>query len=240
MDHPEVLSRAQELLGYTFNDPDLLINALTHASVANNRLQSNERMEFLGDAVLSIVVCFELFQRYPTYLEGDLTKIKSVVVSRQVCAEIATEMGLADVLFLGKGMRERETLPTSLAAAVFESTIAAIYLDGGMEPAKKYILRCVDRFIEEAADSANHRNYKSYLQQYAQKHLASTPMYETLDEQGPDHSKCFEICVSIGNDRFPSAWGTNKKEAEQKAAMLALEQLRLVDQSIETDAPASN
>jgi len=223
----EALRQAQETLGYHFRNEDLLVSALTHASVANTRLESNERLEFLGDAVLGLVVCEELYHRYCEHLEGDLTKIKSVVVSRQICAKIAKGMGLGDLLFLGKGMRERIGLPSSLKAAAFESLIAAIYLDGGMEPAREFILRHVIPHIQQAAESETQQNYKSYLQQHAQKQMSATPQYETLDEQGPDHSKCFEICVTIGDRRFPSAWGTSKKEAEQKAALRALQELHL-------------
>ncbi|MCH7812801.1 MAG: ribonuclease III, partial [Planctomycetes bacterium] len=117
----EALERAQAAVGYQFEDEDLLVAALTHASVANTRLESNERLEFLGDAVLGLIVCEELYHRYGDYHEGELTKIKSVVVSRRVCAEIADQIGLGDLLFLGKGMRQRDGLPTSLEAAVVGS-----------------------------------------------------------------------------------------------------------------------
>jgi ribonuclease-3 len=224
----EALPSAQAALGYQFQDESLLAAALTHSSVASTRLESNERLEFLGDAVLGMVVCEELFRRYEDLLEGELTKIKSVVVSRQACAEIADELGLSELLFLGKGMRERSELPTSLKAAVFESLIAAIFLDGGLEPARAFILEHASQLIEATANSENHNNYKSHLQQYAQKHLGSTPYYQALDEQGPDHSKCFEVCVNIGDRRFPSAWGNCKKEAEQGAALRALQELELI------------
>ncbi len=236
MTKPEALAAAQAAIEYHFQDPSFLEAALTHASVASTRLESNERLEFLGDAVLGLVVCAELFQRFEEHLEGELTKTKSVVVSRQVCAEIAEQLGLGDLLFLGKGMRERNTLPVSLNAAVLEAVIAAVYLDGGLEPAREFILKHVRKHIDAVARSDDHRNYKSHLQQYAQKHLGATPVYEALDEQGPDHSKCFEICVSIGDRRFPSAWGNCKKEAEQGAARRALE---LLEQTNEDDESTS-
>ncbi len=216
---------AQEAIDYQFQNEELLNAALTHASVANTRLESNERLEFLGDAVLGMVVCEELYRSYGEHLEGDLTKIKSVVVSRQVCAEIAHSLGVSDLLYLGKGMRDRNGVPSSLKAAVFESLIAAIYLDGGMEPAREFILQHIRPHISRVAKSETQQNYKSYLQQYAQKNLSATPQYEALDEQGPDHSKCFEVCVTIGDRRFHSAWGTSKKEAEQKAALRALQEI---------------
>lgn len=222
MTNAEVVEHAQKLIGYEFRDPELLHQALTHASIADSRLQSNERLEFLGDSVLSIVVCEEIFRRFPEFLEGELTKLKSVVVSRKTCAKIADELGLSPLLFLGKGMSNREPVPTSLRAAVLESVIAGVFLDGGFDPAREFILNVTARFIDEAANSNDQQNYKSLLQQHAQKHLSATPQYIQLDEQGPDHSKCFEVCVGIGNRRFSAAWGPSKKEAEQSAAMNAL------------------
>jgi ribonuclease-3 len=227
---PDVLRRAQEAIGYEFRDPSLLEAALTHASLADHRLQSNERLEFLGDAVLGLVVSRELYVQFPDYLEGELTKIKSAVVSRKVCAQISDAMSLSDFLFLGKGMSGRAPLPSSLSAAVLEAIIGAVYLDGGMVEAEEFVLKLVRDSIREAAESEHQRNYKSQLQQHAQKVLSTTPLYDLLDEQGPDHSKCFEICVVIEGHRFPAAWGPSKKEAEQKAAYLALEELDLLSQ----------
>ncbi len=223
----ESLASAQELIGYRFRDPELLRQALTHASIADSRLLSNERLEFLGDSVLGLVVCHELYSRFPDELEGELTKLKSVIVSRKVCAEIADRLGLTPLLILGKGMNNRDRIPTSLRAAVLESVIAAVFLDGGYEAARDFVLENAEYFIEQTASAEHEQNHKSTLQQFAQKRLASTPHYLQLDEQGPDHSKCFEICVSIGNRRFPAAWGPSKKEAEQKAAMNALVALQV-------------
>ncbi len=221
--------RAEKILGYTFRNPDLLKESLTHASIATNRLTSNERMEFLGDAVLGLVVCEALYLRFPQYLEGDLTKVKSAVVSRRTCAEVSIETGLVDLLIIGKGISSREAMPSSLAAAVYESIVAAIYLDGGFEVVKEYVLRTMTPKIEVIASNAHQENYKAVLQQHAQKLLGATPIYELLDEKGPDHSKCFEVCVTVDGRRFTSAWGPNKKMAEQKAALLALEELGVFD-----------
>lgn len=221
----ETRRKAEAILQHTFNSEDLLVEALTHASIANTRLASNERMEFLGDAVLDLVVCEALYVRFPEYLEGDLTKIKSAVVSRKTCAEIANESGLTELLITGKGISSRDALPHSLAAAVYESIIAAIYLDGGFEAARRYILRTMRPKIEEIAADTHQQNFKAVLQQHAQKTVGATPQYELMDEKGPDHSKCFEVAVTIDGKRFTSAWGPNKKTAEQKAARLALEEL---------------
>jgi len=223
---PEVIRHGEQICNYVFQNQELLDTALTHSSVATCRLDSNERLEFLGDAVLGLVVCAELYHRYDRQQEGELTKVKSAVVSGKTCAEIADRIGLADMLILGKGIRGRSHIPISLRAAVFESLIGAIYVDGGLEPARRFIVDTILPYIEQAACSENHDNYKSALQQLAQKHLNATPHYEQLDEQGPDHSKSFEVCVVIGHRRFSGAWGPSKKEAEQKAAQIALNALK--------------
>lgn len=225
MPFSESLAGAKEIAGYPIKDPELFIAAFTHASIANTRLDSNERLEFLGDAVLGMVICEALYDRFPDALEGDLTKIKSTVVSRKVCAQIADEIGLSQLLHLGKGMNDASGMPGSLKAAVVESFVAAIYLDAGFDRAKRFILEQFGPYIDEAAQSSHQENFKSQLQQYAQKYLSATPQYESLDEQGPDHSKCFEVCVCINGQAFPSAWGPSKKEAEQKAALRALHEL---------------
>ncbi len=228
----ELRQRAETILQYRFSNPDLLKESLTHASIADHRLQSNERMEFLGDAVLDLIVCEALYRKFPEYLEGDLTKIKSAVVSRKVCAEVSNETGLTDLLIIGKGISSREEMPTSLAAAVYESIVAAIYLDGGFDAVKQYVLRTMNPKIEIISANTHQENYKAVLQQYAQKLLGATPSYDLLDEKGPDHSKCFEVCVTVDGRRFTSAWGPNKKMAEQKAAMLALEELGVMNRAV--------
>src|SRR5579885_1980047 len=138
----EILQECQEAIGYRFRQPELLRAALTHASGANTRLASNERLEFLGDAVLGLVCCEQLYLRFPEYQEGDLTKIKSVVVSRRTCARISRMLNLGDYLFLGKGMHaQTATVPANMLADVYESLVGAIYLDGGLEAAKGFILK---------------------------------------------------------------------------------------------------
>ncbi len=242
----DLRDRAEKVLGYRFASEQVLREALTHASIADNRLDSNERMEFLGDAVLDLIVCEALYRRFPTYMEGELTKVKSAVVSRRTCAEVSDETGLTDLLITGKGINSRTAMPSSLAAAVYESIVAGIYLDGGFEVVKEYVLRTMSPKIEAIAHNGHQENYKAVLQQHAQRLLGGPPMYELLDEKGPDHSKCFEIGVTVEGRRFTSAWGPNKKMAEQKAALLALEELGVLDpkettqaiEQIETEMPA--
>lgn len=225
----ELRERAERILQYTFKDPDLLKESLTHASIADNRLNSNERMEFLGDAVLDLIVCEALFRKFPEYLEGELTKVKSAVVSRRTCAEVSNETGLTDLLIIGKGISSRDAMPGSLAAAVYESVVAAMYLDGGFEVVKQYVLRTMTPKIELISSNSHQQNFKAVLQQHAQKILGAPPVYELLDEKGPDHSKCFEVGVVVEGRRFGSAWGPNKKMAEQKAALHALQELGVLD-----------
>lgn len=222
MSRGDALDRCQDAIGYRFKDPSLLSIALTHASIANTRLESNERLEFLGDSILGTIVCRYLFDTYPDFLEGELTKVKSTVVSGKTCSDVTVRLGLADCLFLGNGIASHAKLPMSISAAVLEALIAAIAIDGGVGAAEAFVLKHMVPEIELAVASEYQQNYKSQLQQHSQRHLSATPVYELLDEKGPDHSKCFEVAVCIAGRQFPSAWGPSKKEAEQKAAYRAL------------------
>lgn len=224
-DDAEALEQCQQVLRYRFRDQTYLREALTHASGANHRLASNERLEFLGDSILGAIVCELLFLKFPDYLEGELTRVKSVVVSRNTCAKISRALGFDEFLVLGKGMGSQDETPSSVLADVFESLIGAIYLDGGMEAAKSFILRHIEAEIDSTVDGQGGINYKSNLQQIAQRQFGETPTYMLLDEKGPDHSKCFKIAAQIGKSRYAPAWGRNKKDAEQRAAMNALSQL---------------
>jgi len=220
------IERCERRIDYVFRDKELLREALTHASSAEHRLASNERLEFLGDAILGAVVCELLFRRYPQYQEGDLTKIKSVVVSRQSCAKISEALGLQEFLIVGKGVSASPSIPLSLLADVFESLIGAIHLDGGNDAAKRFIEGVVGPEIELAAVGELGGNFKSLLQVVAQREYASTPAYELLDEKGPDHRKCFKVAAQIAGARYQPAWGRNKKEAEQRAACNALAEIQ--------------
>ncbi len=221
----KTLQQIEQAIGYTFSNKNLLTKAFTHSSAVDNRLNSNERLEFLGDAVLAVVTCQTLYERFSDYLEGDLTKIKSRLVSRETCSKIARQLGLHKLLKVGKGMVSSRALSGSLAAGAIEAVIAAIYLDGGFEAAQDFILKVFGSLIDRARAEQVHGNFKSLLQQYAQEQFNATPIYPLLDEKGPDHNKCFELEAVISDRHFPSAWGTNKKEAEQKAAFNALVEL---------------
>jgi len=229
----EALQRVEQIVGYEFFNRNLLDKSLTHSSAADNRLLSNERLEFLGDSVLAVVICQTIFERFPNYLEGELTKMKSMLVSRGTCARVARQLGLQKCLKVGKGMASSRALSGSLAASLLEAIIAAICLDGGFDVARSFILRVFGSLIDQADAEQAQGNYKSMLQQHAQEKFNVTPAYVLLDEQGPDHNKCFETAVVIAQRHFPSAWGTNKKEAEQKAAFNALVELGVIEQSVQ-------
>ena len=224
----KTLEQCQELIGYEFTDLKLLSLALTHSSVAPSRVESNERLEFLGDSVLGMIVCRRLYDLPDNLPEGEMTKIKSSVVSRRTCSKIANNMELHQLASFGKGMFRRGQLPVSITAALFETIIGAIYLDGGLAAAEKFILPLVEPYIEKVINEKYSSDYKSMLQQHLQQGKNPKPDYRLLDEKGPSHSKCFEIALSVGSRQFPSAWGNTKKDAEQKAAKLALEELGLL------------
>lgn len=219
------LQRCQEILQYEFENIALLKSALTHASGAANRLSSNERLEFLGDAVLGMTVCEWLFETYPEYSEGDLTKIKSAVVSRRTCGRTATKLGLDECLIVGRGVTRNRSYPRSLVSDVFESIIAALYLDGGADLVRDRLRAWLAEEVRLAVETQGSGNHKSVLQQHAQRELAATPVYKLIREMGPDHRKAFLIGAVIGSEAFPPAWGNNKKDAEQRAAANALASL---------------
>jgi len=218
----ESVLRCEKSLKYEFTDKSLLFHAITHASIAHSRLLSYERLEFLGDSILGFVVCELLFQEHSEWLEGDLTKIKSNVVSRQSCAEIGKRLNLDKCLVVGKGVGSHGSIPKSLLANAFESIVAAIYLDGGMNAAKSFLLPLMDAQVSAAIQGHLDINYKSELQQYSQKRFGQPPRYQLLSDRGPDHEKWFQVAAQIEKRCFEPAWGQNKKEAEQRAAANAL------------------
>ena len=227
----EILKKCQEVIGYEFKNISLLQRALTHASIQNENGVSNERLEFLGDAVLGMVICEFLYLTFRDFNEGDLTLIKSEVVSRNTLARIGKKIELQNFFAFNGAQLKWEDLPDSVMANVFEAIIGSIYLDGGMEPSKKFILRNLSEEIESVIKDPYQKNYKSLLQFLVQKHIGSTPNYQMLKTQEANPSY-FTSCVSIGNRKFLAATGKNKKESEQLAARATLEILSLEDPSI--------
>ncbi|MBY0514941.1 MAG: ribonuclease III [Gemmataceae bacterium] len=220
-----ILDDCQDAIGYRFQKPELLRAALTHTSGANTRAASNERLEFLGDSVLGLVTCEQLYARFPDYQEGDLTKVKSVVVSRKTCAQFSRELGLGRFLFLGKGVNVYGEIPANMLADVYESLVAAVFLDGGWAVAREFVLRFIGPEVERVAREALAANSKSQLQTVTQREYGGTPRYFLLDEKGPDHERCFKVAAQVNDHWFAAAWGRTKKEAELKAAMNALAEI---------------
>ena len=223
----------QRRIGYRFNDPKLLNFALTHSSGAMTRLHSNERLEFLGDSILGMIVTELLYCNYPDYEEGAMTTIKSLVVSRQYCLIYGDHIGLGDVVICGRGMRASDAILGGIVANAFESLIGAVYLDGGLDATKKFLMPMILPAVKGAIKSAAGSNTKSELQQLSQQMFGSTPKYIVMETQGPEHARSFRISVEIGKERYPSAWGKSKKEAESKAAAEAI--AKLTDETLTDD-----
>lgn len=224
----EQLRALEQTLGHTFRDRDIIERAMRHASISDSRIESNERLEFLGDSVLGLIACERIYEKYPRLLEGEMTKIKSSVVSRKACARIAGTLGLEQFMLVGKGMQTAGDLPSSLGAAALEAVIAAIYLDADINAARAFLVPLLDPYITRAAESGHQQNFKSVLQQHAQQTLGLTPMYRILDEKGPDHAKAFKIGVELDGRQHEASWGQSKKQAEQAAALNALRELGVV------------
>ena len=220
------LSLFQEKLGYHFHNVTYLTIALTHSSFANEGKKGdvcNERQEFLGDAVLSIIVSDYLFRNHAKMPEGDLTKLRAALVCEKALCLYAEELGLGDFLMLGRGEeatggRQRP----SILADAFEAVIAAIYLDGGIEPAREFVLRYVVPTIGNHTKVA-FKDYKTILQEIIQKNPEERVTYELVDESGPDHNKRFVVEVHLNSNVIGRGEGRSKKSAEQAAAQMALE-----------------
>ena len=222
----ESLSACEESLGYRFQDSTLLERALTHSSNKSPERPSNERLEFLGDAVLGTIMSEFLYHKFEDFTEGQLTKIKSVVVSSRTLGKASRRLGLQEHMSVGKGVVVEGHLPLSILGNLFEAIIAAIYLDGGLESARRFILDNLAPDVDRVLRNRHPRNYKSLLQHLVQKRYNEVPTYRVLAEQGPDHSKEFRICANVHGRDLGFAWGQSKKEAEQLAAQQAFEILR--------------
>lgn len=217
-------------LGLTFADPALLRQALIHTSYANERktghLAHNQRLEFLGDAVLDLVISEYLYRRFAGLPEGELTKARAAVVCEPTLARRAKELGIGRHLLLGRGEaasggRERD----SILADAFEAIIGAVYLDRGFAAASDCVLTLLVGELEALADGDFGRDYKTFLQEIAQKNGDARISYEVIGESGPDHNKTFTVAVSVNDVRLGTGSGRSKKEAEQSAARQAVQRL---------------
>ena len=216
------MSLCEERIGYRFKNQDLLRQSLTHSSYATTRLDCNERLEFLGDAILGMVMCRYLYEQFPDQREGRLTQQKSSLVSRSTCARVAKRLGATEMILVGRGL---QAIPESIDAALVESLIAAIYLDGGIDEAADFILRSFSDELEYSSNG-DPENYKSVLQEETQRTTKLAPSYLVVDQRGPDHAREYCVAVEIEGQSFDTAWGRSKKEAEQKAAMNALRAIK--------------
>jgi ribonuclease-3 len=222
----------QRAIGYRFRDRGLLEHAMTHTSRANEDVsggvRDNESMEFLGDAVLGFVVADVLFRDFPEFDEGQKSKMKASLVSTATLAQQAERLDLGEHMLLGRG--EEKTggrRKQALLADSYEALIAAIYLDGGVEPARAFIVREFGPLIAEARRmGVSDRDYKSALQELLQSRELPLPEYRLVGSIGPDHRKLFHVEVIVRGERIGDATGRSKKEAEQEAARAALEKLR--------------
>ncbi len=205
----------------------LVEQALTHRSVlAEGATQSNERLEFLGDAVLGLIVTEELFHLFPNHTEGDLSRARALVVSRRTLAQVAKQLGVDQVLRLSageeaQGGRQR----SSILADAVEALIAAVYLQAGMEEARRFVLRILGDFIQRAPEASHAHDYKSRLQEKTHALLHKTPEYEVVSATGADHDKTFCVQVRLNDMVLGTGSGKSKKEAEQAAAREALARL---------------
>jgi ribonuclease-3 len=224
---------AQAQIGYAFRDPDLLEEALTHKSHANELRQRsskhNERLEFLGDAVLTLLASEHLAAAFPTAREGELSKLKAQLVSEASLARAARRLAFGQMLRLGKGeelTKGREK--SSLLANTVEALLGAIYLDGGLEPARAFTLRVLGPELSELRSdrSSGERDYKTQVQEWCQKQYETLPEYVTVKESGPDHQKTFEVEVKIRGEVLGRGSGHSKKEAEQMAAKQLMKRRR--------------
>jgi len=230
----DVLRKFSAKLGLNFTKLTLLHQALTHTSYANEcknaTILHNERLEFLGDAILDVIVSEYLFRQFPTLPEGELTKARAVIVCEPTLARCSAELGVGEYLFLGKGEagsggRER----TSILADAFEAIIGAIYLDNGFEAATHFVLQQLQADLLSVERGEYVKDYKTLLQEVIQKQTDSKIIYEIVEESGPDHHKLFKVAVIVNSNQLGSGLGKSKKEAEQHAAKQALIKLKIIN-----------
>lgn len=226
----ERLLYLEEKIGYRYKNKNHLVNALTHSSYANEfkhfGMTSNERLEFLGDAVLNVVISEEIFTRYAHLSEGEMTKVRAGIVCESSLMRCSNNLEIGKYLLLGKGEeltggRQR----VSILSDAFEAIIGSIYIDGGINEARNFIFSNMKVLIQESLDGVLHTDYKTQLQEKIQKHGDHRIVYEIVEEKGPDHNKVFVIQVNIANKVMGMGEGKSKKEAEQNAARVALEKL---------------
>lgn len=220
-------SKFEKKVHVIFNDKDLLKQAFVHRSYINENpllgLWHNERLEFLGDAVLELSVTDYLYKKYPDKTEGDLTSYRASLVNADIISQSAIELGMNEYLLLSKGeAKDVGKARQYILANVFESFVGALYIDRGYEAADKFIGKSLFHKIDEIVEKGLFRDAKSFVQEKAQEHLGVTPSYRVMTEIGPDHDKMFTVGIYFGNDFIGDGSGKSKQEAEQKAAQNAI------------------
>lgn len=222
-------------LGYRFANRALLAEALTHPSFAAETdppVAHNQRLEFLGDAVLQLVITSMLYHRYPDLEEGDLTRIRSALTDQEALVQMASTIGLSDWIRLGKGeMRTGGQRRSSTLSDTFEAVLGALFLDGGLSAAAEFLSPVLSQAMPEPLSLLRHENPKGRLQEYAQERFATTPVYKVLKITGPDHLPEFEISVTVAGTEYATARAPNRKLAEKMAAREALQRLIAEPQS---------
>ncbi|MDP3724337.1 MAG: ribonuclease III [bacterium] len=220
--------KAEALIGHTFHQPDLLTTAFLHRSYGNEHLDferlSNERLEFLGDSVLSVVVAHALYQQFPEKPEGELTLLRSAMVSQHTLADVGKELGLGKFLLLAHGEESgggREN--PSILSNTYEAIVAALFLDGGVEPAKRFILKTLLPRLIDIVANGSVRDDKSELQERVQQKERKAPTYKVLSAIGPDHARIFTVGVYVSGKCLGKGTGKNKQAAQQAAALAALQ-----------------
>ncbi len=217
------LKKLQKNLGIKFSNENLLKEALTHRSYLNEnknwKLSHNERLEFLGDAVLELIVTNFLFDKFKDSNEGKMSGIRAALVNTHMLAKISRDIGLEEYIFMSKGESEEEgKAKESLLADVFEAVLGALYLDNGFDDASKFVKKHVLYYVDEFSDENLYKDAKSRFQESSQNMFKETPTYKVIREKGPDHKKEFEVAVYIGNKKIASGVGSSKQDAEQDAA----------------------
>lgn len=224
-----LLLKIENLLGYKFKDKDYLILALRHRSFVHTqnlkRIHSNERLELLGDSVLGLTIVEFLYRRYPNHTDGELAKLKSVLASGAVLSEVAGNISLGEYILMSENEAKLGgRVKNSIIADTYEAIIGALYLDGGLIPAKRFIHNTLTSEYKKLIKEFR-SNYKSELQEYTQSITGNYPIYKVEKEIGPDHNKIFHIAVYVNGTFLGKGKGKNKKEAEQNAAKNALKKI---------------
>lgn len=231
---PSNLDRLQEAIGLRFSDQTLLQEALVHRSFLNENpdfdLPANERLEFLGDALLDFIVGEHLYQRFADMDEGDLTSLRAALIKASTLAKFARTIDLGEYIYLSRGEDERGGRSrVGLLADAFEALVAAIYLDRGLAAVKEFLLELLQLEIGRVIEHGLERDYKSRLQEWTQSELHVTPVYRTIMERGPDHAKEFTVEVLVGEKACGRGEGRSKQAAEQRAAQQALKHIGQYD-----------